>query len=402
MLSITFDVGGRLIKPIPESVYDRSEYIKHLVDDIGDKGCNTTDDIVVDIPDKYATVIDNYIKHLNTSCEIIKDVDRLILCFNLATYFVDDNYFQYCVQQLLNNWSYMFTVVYTEFMLDLRYAVFLRCPHDFLPRSFVNNKVFIDEWRKLNQNKVITVNGNETYYNQQVSLSNDGNHRKIVSTYHVIDNKECGHKLTTSYSADGNQIRDDRVCVDGKMQGISRSWYDSGQLETEMRCDNGRYDGPFKTWYSSGNIKCQGTYKSGSHHGLQRYYYNNYQHSLERESNYIDDLPNGVWTWYHDTNTDIAGSETVEPQVQLLGNDNILNEHKLDDKQHHYAIKAQDSYNNNGKKHAMWRWWQNDINHTLDSTGEYDNDKRHGLWIEYGTDGTVLTSSHFVNDVFQS
>jgi len=101
--------------------YDRnnitSEYIKEVVtlfDNIN---------VVIPIPDKYCTVISNYVEFLTGQKQSpITSRNRLLLSFQLNTLFVDVEYVSYLTHQVFNNWSYMCNMVYNEFNDDLKWS----------------------------------------------------------------------------------------------------------------------------------------------------------------------------------------------------------------------------------------------------------------------------------------
>jgi len=90
-----------------------SEYVKDMMSISGSA------DVVIPIPDKYGRVIDNYLDFIkptvmseqtqdscvNTTTIPITSRQRLLLCLQLSTLLVDDNYLKYCVQQVFNKCS---------------------------------------------------------------------------------------------------------------------------------------------------------------------------------------------------------------------------------------------------------------------------------------------------------
>jgi len=127
-----------------------SKYIKDVVELSNDMN------IVMPVPDKYYTVIDNYVDHLVGNQTPITNKDRICLSFQLNTLFVDDDvYFKYCVQQVFsaallseaylrfNNWSYMCNTIYNNFNDDLQWSFFVLAPYDFIPKRLLTNDIFM-------------------------------------------------------------------------------------------------------------------------------------------------------------------------------------------------------------------------------------------------------------------
>jgi len=352
MCSLSFNINGSVITDIPNIICYRSEYVKGIINDLG---ANT----IIDIPDKYATVIHNYIDHLknsiNNGYESIKDIDNVKLCLLLATYFDDSVYFKYVVKQILDTWSYMFTMVYTELTYDIEWLVLLHCPYDFLPRSFITNNIFIRAWEKNNpHDTVINVNGNEVYYYNKVGVDYDQN--KTFATYHTVNNKQIGRKFVTRYYPSG-ELKEQAEYVDNELQGLVREWYISnGQLESETQYDNGERHGLHTVWYYNGNIKSKSTYVHDEQHGIQITYYYNEQCIISSEIHYERDERSGLAIWW------------------------------FNNEQH--SIQSTGSYVDS-KRHGLWKWWYDNPNHTLKFTREYNNGRIIGQQVNYDENGNI-------------
>jgi len=127
-----------------------SEYIKDVVKTFG------SDNITIPVPDRYCSVINNYVEYISNNKVPITNRQHLLLCFHLNTLFIDDGYFKYLVQQVFNNWSYMCTMVYSDFNDDLQWLFFSYSPYNFIPKHLLDNDVFMKRWNDINQN-VITM-----------------------------------------------------------------------------------------------------------------------------------------------------------------------------------------------------------------------------------------------------
>lgn len=82
---------------------------------------------------------------------------------------------------------------------------------------------------------------------------------------------------------------------DGKLNGISRVWYEKdGQLRNEKRYAYGIISGPDKAWHQNGQLWLEYNRMGASEefHGLQREWYTNGQ--LERERTYINGKKDGL------------------------------------------------------------------------------------------------------------
>lgn len=94
-----------------------SEYIRNVLLD-------TNSDNVI-ILDKYHNLISFYISFLHGRMLPIHNSDLLVSCLDMATYFIDNDYFQSVIQQLLNGWYHLSPLVYTDLHPDLQRSVYL-------------------------------------------------------------------------------------------------------------------------------------------------------------------------------------------------------------------------------------------------------------------------------------
>ncbi len=70
--------------------------------------------------------------------------------------------------------------------------------------------------------------------------------------------------------------------VNGKQEGLSRSWYKSGELQRESNYVNGKQEGLARDWRETGELEFERNYVNGKQEGLFRYWYENGE--LARES----------------------------------------------------------------------------------------------------------------------
>ena len=386
-----------------------SEYIKDVVTSFGNV------DVVIPVPDKYCTVIDNYIKFVNGNQVLITSRERLLLCFQLNTLLIDEGYFRYCIQQTFNNWSYMCNMVYNDFNDDLQWSFFVYCPHDFIPKHLLDNNTFMKQWNNINQGTIIKVNNdNEVYYNN-VETFNE-HEQRCITTSHTVkitlntnhttnDVKVIGNKREIIYYANSNNIMSDISYVDDKREGLTMKWYDNSQHslkfegyyidgnETGLRREwydnehntliyegqyvNGREDGPWREWYDDDQqttgslrhtLKSEGKYVNGKLDGTWREWYDNDQHTLESEEYWLNDKKDGVWRHWYDND-----------QHTLLS-------------ERHYV---------DGKQDGVWREWYDNDQHTLKFEGYYVDGKPDGRWLGFDINGNITSDEQYVNGVIQ-
>jgi antitoxin component YwqK of YwqJK toxin-antitoxin module len=58
-------------------------------------------------------------------------------------------------------------------------------------------------------------------------------------------------------------LAEERIFVDGKIEGHIKRWHENGQLASEAFFVNNRQDGEFKQWDENGKMTYRGSYKNG-------------------------------------------------------------------------------------------------------------------------------------------
>jgi len=419
-----------------------SLYIKDLVELSG------SEDVIIPVPDKYCTVIDNYVEFVLGNQVPITSRERLLLCFHLNTLLIDESYFKYCIQQVFNNWSYMCNMVYNEFNDDLQWSFFVYCPHDFIPKHLLDNNTFMKQWNNNNQGTIINVNNdNEVYYNN-VEKFNEHN-QKCITTLHTVkiilnnnhdmnDVKVVGNKREIIYYANSNNIMSDISYVDGKIDGFERWWYDNDQhtlefekhyvdgklngvwrywydndqqttgipqgeslrhtLRSEGQYVNGEIDGVWRRWYDDDQhtLSFEGHYVDGKESGVSRTWYDNDQHTLASEQHYIDGKLNGVWReWYNDDQqtTGIPQGESLRHIEDGLRHiEGIPQGEGLRCACRHTLMSEENYVNDNPD--GVWRSWYNNKQHTLESEKHYVNGKLDGVWRYWYDNDQQTTGIH--------
>jgi len=59
----------------------------------------------IQLPDRYESVLDNYVSYLNGHIAAVSDASHLVRCLILATYLLDDGYLNKLVEQIRQKWS---------------------------------------------------------------------------------------------------------------------------------------------------------------------------------------------------------------------------------------------------------------------------------------------------------
>jgi len=306
MSHVYVSIDGETI-PIPYGTAINSHLIKSMLDDIEES-------IIILIPDRFRSVFDNYRDFL-FGIKLFIDNDNVILnCFKLANYLQDDVYFEYVLTQMFDNWSDMSYIINGDnISSQLRYDIVLHIPYDWLPKSYLDDDIFVAQWLELNQNKNVIIDGNKIYHINEIvhtnPKSNDPQGVNLIS-YHTTDN-DVYHQYTIQYDRycqtkrnvysyiwckdalrvekqlpplinlmvngvkqgiwyeqhRGVKITGRGVYSDGKKQGLWEQWFDNGQLQFKGYYDFGLEIGTRETFNMDGTLRDTIVHENVTDHG---------------------------------------------------------------------------------------------------------------------------------------
>ena len=264
------------------------------------------DDITVNVLQKYSGVFYIYLDVLNGLYPIIDNVNKLFNCFNMETFFANDTFFNYLMQQAYTMWNDFYPCI--NCLPDVR-MVYLHTPYELVPEMYMNTPSFFQEWIQINQNTKIAINGyvysnNITYYDDGLNLKTmelitaingceNGTtcscklqkawypNGQLMHCYNYVNGKkhglqqawcECDEPNTQGNLTGGQQLWYQHSYVDGEKHGSHHSWWKNGNIWSEDRYINGKKHGLQQAWYEDGNISHQLTYVNDKLHGVQKYW----------------------------------------------------------------------------------------------------------------------------------
>ena len=125
---------------------------------------------------------------------------------------------------------------------------------------------------------------------------------------HFKENKlleECRYKegnrdgLYKCYYGDGQTVQSERTFIDGKVNGVSRTYHSNGKVETEKVYKLGIEDGYDRRYGSDGTLTLDECYKDGKRDGKWTQHLSSNLGDMVRISFYKNGLPDGQWseTW---------------------------------------------------------------------------------------------------------
>ena len=212
------------------------------------------------------------------------------------------------------------------------------------------------------------------------------------------DNKKDG--CWTSYSTEGKLTRIEHFSK-GVLQGIAVEIDQRGYLVSEYYYDNNLLDGTAKKFYYGTNPASTIDYSKGKINGKKKIYYENSSGKIQEESDYKNDIKDGVSNYYS-----INGDPIVEyiyknnmiqgvvksyyPGKKLMSEqeykDNIENGFY---KEYYETAKLKTEGNySNGSMSGIWKNY--DDEGRITDEGSYLNGNKEGKWLEYDAAGKVV------------
>ena len=331
---IKFNVDGKVI-PIPVVTAFESQYVGVLTDNFGT-------DVIIDIPDKFLSVIDNYINFLRGKEDDINNPDQYKPCFDMYTYFDDSEYLDYLISQTLKHWPIVSNIVYDKLIPELQWQIFLYSSYQVIPQRYLTDTKFYLEWAKF-KTDVIYEDSNSGHYYNNILMGNGMRGTNVVyESWHGIRASNSGDEYALGY-------------------GLEVGFYSQGgNIMYICETDNGEsMTGKFIKYYDNNQhtVKSISHYHDSSKNGTVTAWYNNPQYTIRKKGNYINSRKDGIWEYWYDPTTTTFGNHTLD-KLML-------------EKRGKYV---------GGNKEGLWRYWHNDIGHSLAEKGEYYHDRKIGIW----------------------
>lgn len=218
-------------------------------------------------------------------------------CFEIYHLTEDKNYFNYLVNNIHNFWTLLSCILFPPSIdVHVKWDIYLRCPHQVVPKFYLNNKKFFDEWLTINYGKEIILNQGERFLYEEVTsttsdedllftrysadrmdeleepLSVNNITEKVTGeTYTFVEHRlqgefiqfdpHTGERTVKNYinnKQNGFMVEyypDDKIFrvyyyVDNKLQAGSKSFYPDGTVASETRPIS-HNEIETRTWYQS-------------------------------------------------------------------------------------------------------------------------------------------------------
>jgi len=246
-------------------------------------------------------------------------------------------------------------------------------------------------------------------------------------------------------------VNNDSICYlngnlyTGEVVDFFGQRFDKTKMLFDGHFKDGQRNGPFKKWYPNFKIEAIENYKMGLKDGVQAYFYNS--GNKKAEYKYINGVPDGIWTEWHDnkqiktTCTYVMGSMLDGTYITFLpdghkesevtykngkittsgryeGDKFIVVQELSSEKYPNGQLKSEGTIVS-GKKEGIWTTWyesgqkeseetykngiQNGIslswyiNGTKEHEGIYDFGRKNGKWISYHENGQIDSSGYYIN-----
>lgn len=228
-----------------------------------------------------------------------------------------------------------------------------------------------------------------------------------VSKGSYVDDQKEGNWI--SYGTNGNLTRIE-VFVKGLREGIFVEIDQRGYLVSEMYYLNNLLEGTAKKFYYGTNPASVIEYKHGKINGKKKVYYENAAGKLTEESEYVDDVKDGISNFYSSTGDPIAEyvykkgllegiQKTYYPGKKLMSEQNYVNNVESGLYREYYEsgkVKTEGNYKE-GKMDG--KWIENNEDGVLKMEGAYVNGEKEGKWVEFDAAGKIVKTTKFIKGV---
>lgn len=113
----------------------------------------------------------------------------------------------------------------------------------------------------------------------------------------------------TYYSEFDGSVRIREPYLDGKLHGLSISYYPDGRISQEVEWKQDVKEGAWKQYYKNGVPRLSGHFKNGLLQGTYEVYYPD--RTIKIKGNYLLNKSNGTWYFYNERGEEIYALEYV-------------------------------------------------------------------------------------------
>ena len=352
-------IDGRRIE-LANTKCRTSEMIMNLLSDL------VLGSVDIDVPSEYSSVVDEYVAYVDSiavdsdgnvttihssamSTLLINDVNILVRCFFMETFFADNAFLSHLIKCAYDIWYEFLPYIAS---LPNKRQIYLHSPYEFVPDDYMGREVFFNEWMMVNSNTDVILNGNEicrtivTYYPTTTTTSlQQLNHPttttslqsqqiKKLFTEHKVkrprddsmigrwfgdiwtggDQRMIAYSFEqTWYQGPNRQVEYRKIYKNGRIDNVWSNWCKGIRPEIGSSLDkSNRFDGSWMLWCRNGQPAYRHSYKDGKFDGEWLHWYVSGQ--LCSRHNYKGGLYHGIWeTWYQLSTKQLLSHTVPQP-----------------------------------------------------------------------------------------
>jgi antitoxin component YwqK of YwqJK toxin-antitoxin module len=132
--------------------------------------------------------------------------------------------------------------------------------------------------------------------NNLETVEKKGPNGQILEKYTINKGTGTQEGLYQSFHPNGKIFRESNY-VNGKLHGVTKTYYESGALESTETMQNGIFEGPYQKFYENGKVSNEGQYANNEMSGVWKRYFESGE--LMEEVNFAKNEENGPFRFYH-------------------------------------------------------------------------------------------------------
>ena len=191
--------------------------------------------------------------------------------------------------------------------------------------------------------------------------------------------------LWVSYGTNGNLTKIENFSK-GRHEGIVVEIDQRGYLLSETYYENDLPEGIAKRYFYGSNPASVISYHQGKKNGPYKVYYENSAGKLMEESNYVNDIKDGLSKWFT-----IKGDLVAEYNYKMNSLEGVQKSYAEGNK-----LLSEQNYKNNVENGFYKEYFAGG---KLKIEGQYTDGKKTGVWKEFTEEGSLFSEGSYVNDL---
>lgn len=217
--------------------------------------------------------------------------------------------------------------------------------------------------------------------------------------------RQTYHDAAKKYIKEVYKVKD---TIRNVLHGPYISYYMNGNIESKGNFSNNETSGVWEFFFETGSLRMRGILKQSANYGMWEYFYESGQKSMEGTINgknregvwtmyyengkvkevgeYVNNKRNGLWRSYYEDGTTVRGEITYSDDFGRYT-------------EYDQAGKVLSEGPKMGTRQVgHWRYYS-PLDGTLESEGDFENNRRNGDWINYYPGGNIASKGKYENDV---